>query len=107
MHALQSVSNSEEDDLSFRGFNDRLVTKNPDKTAPMIIAIKYAQYMRHALPFSLVGGILGLTPEKFKGQYGSQFGRIGSASATSYAGIPVDHWGRHGDWASFKRKNDT
>ena len=48
------------------------------------------------------GGILWLTPEEFKGQYGSQSGRIGSASAASNAGIPVELWGQHGDWASFK-----
>jgi len=50
------------------------------------------------------GGILGRTPEEFKGQYGSQSGGIGSASAVSNAGIPVELWGQHGDWASFKSK---
>jgi len=51
------------------------------------------------------GGILGLTPEEFNGQCGSQSGRIGAASATSNAGIPVELWGQHGTnqlWASFK-----
>jgi hypothetical protein len=53
------------------------------------MAIKYAQYMWY-------------TPEEFKGQYGSQSGRIGFAFAASNAGIPVELWGQHGDWASFK-----
>jgi len=48
------------------------------------------------------GGILRLTPKDFKGPYGSQSGRVGSASADSNAGIPVELWGQHGDWASFK-----
>jgi hypothetical protein len=66
----------------------------------MVLAIKYPQYMRYlSLWF---GGILGLTPVEFKSQYGSQSGRIGSASAASNAGIPVELWGQHGDWASFK-----
>ncbi len=78
------------------------MAKNPGKTSPMVMAIKYAQYMRYlSLWF---GGILGLTPEECKGQYGSQSGRIGSASAASNACIPVELWGQHDDWASFKSK---
>ena len=66
------------------------------------MTIKYAQYMRYlSLWF---GGMLGLTPEEFKGQYGSQSGRICSGSAASNAGIPVELWGQLGDWASFKRQ---
>ena len=66
----------------------------------MALAIKYAQYMCYlSLWF---GGILGLTPEEFKSQYGSHSGRIGFASAASIAGIPVELWGQHGDLASFK-----
>jgi hypothetical protein len=98
--ALHSVSNAEEDDFSFRGFNGRLVAKNPGKTTPMVREIMYVRHMRY-LSFWL-GGILGLTPEEFKGQYGSQSGRIGSASAASNAGIIGELWGQHGDWASFK-----
>ena len=88
MRALQSVTHPDGYDFIFRGFNDRLVTENPGKTAPMVIAIKYAQYMRYLS--LLFGGILGLTPEEFKGQYGSQSGRMGFASAASNAGIPVE-----------------
>ncbi len=67
------------------------MAKSLGKTTPMVMAIKYAQYMRYlSLWF---GGILGLTPEEFKGQYGSQSGRIGSALAASNAGIPVELWG--------------
>jgi len=50
------------------------------------------------------GGIIGFTPEEFKGQYGSRSGRIGFAPAASNAGIPVELWGQHGDWASFKKQ---
>ena len=76
------------------------MAKNPGKTTPMVMAIKYARYMRYlSLWF---GGILGLAPEEFKDQYGSQSGRIGFASTTFNAGIPVELWGHHGDWASFK-----
>jgi len=99
LRVLQSVSNLEGDDF-FRGFNGRLMAKNPGKTTPMIMAIKYAQYMRYlSLWFR---GILGFTPEDFKGQYGFQSGRIGSSSVASNAGIPVKLWGQHGDRASFK-----
>ena len=87
-------------EIFFRGFNDRLVAKNPGKTTPMVMAIKYAQYMRYL--FLWFRGLLGLTPEELKGQYSSQSCRIGSASAASNAGIPVELWGQHGDWASFK-----
>ena len=49
LRALQSVSNSEVDDF-FRGVNGRLVAKNPGKTTPILMAIKYAQYIsrRHS-----------------------------------------------------------
>jgi hypothetical protein len=50
------------------------------------------------------GGILGLSPEEFKGQYGPQSGHIGSTSAASNVGIPVELWGQHGDWDSFKNQ---
>ncbi len=42
-------------------------------------------------------GILGLSAEKFKARHGYRSGRIGSASAASNAGIPVELWGHHGD----------
>jgi len=75
LRALQSVTNPNGDDYIFRGFNGRLVAKNSGKTTPRVIASKYAQYMRYlSLWF---GGIFGLTPEEFKGQYGSQSIHIG------------------------------
>ncbi len=36
---LQIVSNPKGDDFIFRGFNGRLVAKNPGKTTPMIMVI--------------------------------------------------------------------
>ncbi len=100
LRAFQGVSNPKGDDFIFLGFNGRLVGNNPGEIAPMIMAIKYAQYMRYVCLW--LGGILGLTPEEFKSQYGSQLGRIGSASAAFNAGISVELCGQHGDWASFK-----
>jgi hypothetical protein len=48
LRALQSVSNPERDDfIIFRGFNGRLVAKNPRKTTPMVMEMKKAQYMRY------------------------------------------------------------
>ena len=100
LRAHQSVTTTDGDDFMFRGFNGRLVAKNRGKTTPMAIAIKYAQYMRYlSLWF---GGILGLAPKEFKGQYGSPSNRIGFASAGCKADIPVELWGQHGAWASFK-----
>ena len=105
LRALQSVSYPGGDDFNLRGLNGRLVAKNPGKTNPMVMAIKSTQFMRY---FSLwSGGILGLTPEEFKGHYGSQSGRIGFASAASNAGIPVELWDRHDDWASLALPFDT
>ncbi len=40
LRALQCISNSEGDDFIFRGFNGRLVAKNPGKTTPIVRAIK-------------------------------------------------------------------
>ena len=87
----------------FRGFNGRLVAKNPHKTTPYDLAIKYAQYMRYlSLWF---GSAHGLSTVEFKTQYGSQSSRIGAASSSSNAGIPVELWGQHGDWVSLKSQN--
>ena len=76
------------------------MAKNPGKTTPMVMAIKYAQFMRYLCFWFRC--TLGLTPEELKSQSGSQSGRIGSASAASNAGIPLELWGQHGDWVSFK-----
>ncbi len=74
--------------------------KKPGKTSPLIATIKYAQYTRYlSLWF---GGIFCLSLEEFQNQYGFQSGRIDYASTASNAGIPVDLWGQHGDWDSFK-----
>ena len=53
------------------------------------------------------GGVLGLFVEEFRAQYGSQSSRIGFASDASNVDIPVELWGQHGDWASFKSQKDT
>jgi hypothetical protein len=47
LRALQSVTNLDEDGFIFRGFNGRLVAKNPGKTTHMVIALKYSQYKRY------------------------------------------------------------
>jgi hypothetical protein len=84
----------------FCGFNGRLVAKNPQKTLPFDVPIKYAQYVRYlSLWF---GEVLGISTQEFKAQYGTQSGRSGGASAASNADIDLELWGQHGDWASFK-----
>ncbi len=35
----------------------------------------------------------------------SQSGRSGGASAASNAGIPLELWRQHGDWATYKSQN--
>jgi len=78
------------DDFIFRGFNGRFVAKYPERTTPLVPAIKYEQYIRYlSLWF---GCIIGIIPEEFKNQHGSQSGRICSASTTSNAYIPVEIW---------------
>ena len=84
----------------FCGFDGRLVAKNPQKTVPYDVPIKYDQYVRYlSLWF---GEVLGISTQEFKSQYGSQSGRSGRASAASNAGIPHELWGQHGDLASFQ-----
>ena len=58
------------------------------------------------------GVVCYLSTEEFKQQSGFESSRIGSAYAALDAGISVELWGRHGDWAfinSQKRyaKRDT
>ena len=58
----------------FCGFNGRLVAKNPQKTTPFDVPIKYTQYVRYlSLWF---GEVLGVSTQEFKAQYGSHSGRI-------------------------------
>jgi hypothetical protein len=84
----------------FCGFNGRLVAKSPHKTAPSCLPIQYDQYVRYlSLWF---GEVLGISTQEFKVLYGSQSGRSGGALATSNAGIPLELWGHHGDWETYK-----
>jgi len=84
----------------FSCFNGRLVAKNPHKTTPFDVLIKYAQYVRYlSLWF---GEVLCISAQEFKSQYGSQSDRSGGASTASNADIDLELWGQHGDWASFK-----
>jgi hypothetical protein len=57
---------------------------------------------------------MGLSPEEFLAQYGSQPGRSGVTSAASNAGILLELWGQHGVWKSamaqrcyMKRDNES
>jgi hypothetical protein len=76
-----------------------LVAKDPQKTVPSKVPIKYAQYVRYLSPW--FGEVLGISTQELKTQYGSQSGRSGGASAASNADIDLELWGQHGDWASF------
>ena len=84
----------------FCGFNGRLVAKCPQKRLfqhYLSNMMKYARYLSFWF-----GKVLGISTQYFKTQYGSQSGISGDASAASNAGIPIELWGHHGDWASFK-----
>ncbi len=51
----------------FCGFNGRLVAKNPQKTIPFDVPIKYTQYVRYlSLWF---GEVLEISTQKFKAQH--------------------------------------
>ncbi len=79
-----------------------VIAKNPQKSTPYDVPIKYAQYIRYlSLWF---GEVLGISTKEFKSLYGSQSGRSGGASSASNADIDLELWGHHGDWASFKTK---
>jgi hypothetical protein len=95
---LRAFTGGAEDLHVFRGFNGRLVAKNPGKTAPGPDKISYDQMLRFmGLWFS---GVLGIPLALFKKQWATQSGRSGSASAAANAGIPAELWGQHGDWHS-------
>ena len=49
------------------------------------------------------GEVLGISTLEFKSQYGFQSGRNGGSSATANACIPLELWGQHSDWTSFKK----
>ncbi len=75
----------------FRGFNGRLVAKNPGRTAPGPVRISYDHMLRFVgLWFS---GVLGTSVALLKKQWATQSGRSGSASAVANAGIPAELWG--------------
>ncbi len=46
--------------------------------------------------------LLGISTREFKALCGSQSCRSGCASAASNADIPLELWGHHGDWATYK-----
>ena len=95
---MQRYTGGDGDAFIFRGFNGRLVKKSPERTSPGDDYIAYGQFSTFlALWF---GGVMGLSPEEFLAQYGSQSGRSGAASAASNAGISLELWGQHGDWKS-------
>ena len=95
---LRAFTGGAEDLHVFRGFNGRLVAKNPGKTAPGPDKISYDQMLRFmGLWFS---GVLGIPLAQFKKQFATQSGRSGSASAAANAGVSAELWGQHGDWHS-------
>jgi hypothetical protein len=98
LQQLRAYTGGAEDLHVFRGFNGRLVAKNPGKTAPGPDKITYDQMLRFmGLWFS---GVMGIPLALFKKQWATQSGRSGSASAASNAGVPAEIWGQHGDWHS-------
>ncbi len=92
---LRAYTGGAKDLHVFRGFNGRLVAKNPGRTAPRPDKIAYDQMLWFmGLWFS---GVLGTPVALFKKQFATQSGRSGSTSATVSAGLPVELWGQHGD----------
>ena len=81
MRLLRELQNStgEAVDLHvFRGFNGRLVAKNPRATAPSQKKITYGQFLRFlSLRFS---GVMSVSAADFRKQFATQSGRGGGAS---------------------------
>jgi hypothetical protein len=84
----------------FCGFNCRLVAKSLQKTTPSTLPIKYDQYVRYLSPW--FGEVLGFSTQEFNGQYCSKSSRSRGASTASNAYIPIELWGKHVYWTSFK-----
>jgi hypothetical protein len=98
LRQLRTYTGGAEDLHVFRGFNGRLVAKNPGRTAQGPDKISYDEMLRFMrLWFS---GVLGTSVALFKKQWATQSGRSGSASAASNADIPAELLGQHGDWHS-------
>ena len=97
---LRRLTLTHMDNPVFCGFNGRLVAARPGDTQPYPTAIAYEQYMRYLS--SWFSGVLGISPAEFRSQYGSHSCRSGGASAAANAGVSVEAWGQHGDWASFQ-----
>ena len=74
-----------EDLHAFRGFDGRLVAKNPERTAPGPNKITYDQIRRFVSLWFI--GVLGTMVALFKKQFVTQTGRSESASAASNAGV--------------------
>ena len=92
---LKAYTGGAEDLHAFRGFNGRLVVKNPGWTAPGPDKNTYDQILRFmSLWFN---GVIGTPVALLKKQFATQSGRSGSASAASNAGVPAELWGQHGD----------
>jgi hypothetical protein len=95
---------------AFRGFNGRLVAKNPCTSAPGPNKITYDQFLRFlSLWFS---GVMGISVAAFKKQFATLSGKSSGASASSNAGVPSELWGQHGDWSTWEAqkrymKSDT
>jgi len=94
LRIMQLYTGGEEGDFMFRSFNVRMAKKIPERTSPGDDYIAYGQFSTFlALWF---GGVMGLSPEEFLSQYGSQSGRSGATSAASNAIIPLELWGNMG-----------
>ena len=98
LRQLRAFTGGSEDLFVFRGFNGRVVAKNPGSTAPGPEKISYDQMLRFmSLWFS---GVLGTSVALFRKQFATQSGRSGSASAAANAGVSAELWGQHGVWHS-------
>jgi hypothetical protein len=94
----------------FRGFNGKLVAKNPRATASGPNMITYDTFLRFlSLWFS---GVIGMSVATFRKHFATQSRRSGGASSASNAGVPAEFCGQHVDqstWYGAKcyMKSDT
>ena len=85
LKSLQScyLRHDAEDDFVSRGFNGHLVQKSWNKTKPYTSLISYDQHARYLALWC--GGVMGISPDEFRKQFGTSSGRSGAASAPADA----------------------
>jgi hypothetical protein len=94
LNQLRTYTGASEELQVFRGFNGRLVAKNPGRTEPRPMKITYDKFGLYLGRWS--SGVLGTSMASFRKQFGTQSGRSGSAFAVANAGVPCELCGSTG-----------